>query len=170
MKIQMCKVAPALGAEQKTLQSSNGILSKRTSHNYLQDNKKKKIALKRFCWTWKCSWTTRTAHTFWRASACIYLYSGPWRDLVCVPYLAPAIFGPWSVLWENLHALWQTRLPKEQMPPGSVMSSIFKAILVLLRTAICCKYCKYCLQVPQELKWPPGMKTQDWGTSLLQHT
>lgn len=105
------------------------------------------------------------------ASECINLYSGPWRDLYCVPYLASAIFGPWSILLENLHSLWETGLPKEQMPPGSMMSGVFRATLVLLRTAICCKYCKSgCLQIPQELKWPPGMKTQDWGTSLLQHT
>lgn len=105
------------------------------------------------------------------AFECINLYSGPWRDLVCVPYLAPAIFGPWSILLESLHTLWETELPTEQMPPGSMMSGVFKATLALLRKAICCKYCRSgSLQIPQELKWPPGMKTQDWGTSLLQHT
>lgn len=45
----MHKDAPAPCVEQKPLQSSDGILSKHTSHNYLQKNNNKKIALKRFC-------------------------------------------------------------------------------------------------------------------------
>lgn len=44
-------------------------------------------------------------------------------EAVCVPYLAPAIFGPLSVLLDNLHILWEMGLPKEQVPESSMMSS-----------------------------------------------
>lgn len=131
-------------------------------------NDKKRLDLRDFAELRNALYNKNTTHVLC-VSECINLYSSPCRDLVWVPCLAPAIFGPWSVLLEILHALWETRLPKEQMPPGSVVSGMFKATLVLLSTAICCQYCKLgCLQVPQALKLPPGMKTQNWGTNLSE--